>query len=53
MVRASIIFRGRLDCMFFVIKALKVCTKIMNFFVKDGRHASDEVLNGVDGGMKW
>jgi hypothetical protein len=38
--------------MYFVIKALKVCAKIKNFFVKDGRHASDEVFNGVDGSMK-
>jgi len=51
-VRVSIIFKGRLDCMYFVIKALKVCAKIKNFFVKDGRHASDEVFNGVNGGMK-
>ena len=27
-VRVSIIFKGRLDCMYFVIKALKVCAKL-------------------------
>ena len=48
----SIIFKGRLDCLYLVIKALKVCAEIKNFFVKDGRHASDEVFNGVDGGME-
>ena len=34
-----------------VIKALKVCVEIENFFVKYGRHTSDEVFNGVDGGI--
>ena len=50
--RVSIIFKGRLDCLYFAIKALKVCAEIKNFFVKYGRHASDEVFNGVDGGME-
>ena len=52
MVRVSIIFKGKLDCLYFAIKALKVRTEIKNFFVKDGRHASDEVFNGVDGGRE-
>ena len=47
--RVSIIFKGKLDCLYFVIKALKVCVEIKNFFVKYGRHTSDEVFNGVDG----
>ena len=51
-VRVSIIFKGKLDCLYFAIKALKVCAEIKNFFVKNGRHASDEVFNGVDGGIE-
>ena len=47
--RVSIIFKGKLDCLYFVIKALKVCVEIKNFFVKYGRHTSNEVFNGVDG----
>ena len=50
--RVSIIFKGKLDCLYFAIKALKVCAEIKNFFVKYGRHASDEVFNGVDGGRE-
>ncbi len=52
MFRVSIIFKGRLDYLYRVVKALKVCAEIKNFFIKDGRHASGEVLNGVDGGME-
>ena len=48
--RVSIIFKGKLDCLYFAIKALKVCVEIKNFFVKYGRHTSDKVFNGVDGG---
>jgi len=48
----SIIFKGKLDCLYFAIKALKVCAEIKNFFVKYERHASDEVFNGVDGGRE-
>ena len=47
----SINFKGELDCLYVVIKALKVCVEIENFFVKYGRHTSDEVFNGVDGGI--
>ena len=50
--RVSIIFKGKLNCLYVVIKALKVCVEIENFFVKYGRHASDEVFNGVDGGRE-
>ena len=50
--RVSIIFKGKLDCLYFAIKALKVCAEIENFFVKYGRHASNEVFNGVDGGRE-
>ena len=52
MVRVSIIFKGKLDCLYFAIKALKVRTEIKNFFVKDGQHAFDEVFNGVNGGIE-
>ena len=48
--RVSIIFKGKLNCLYVVIKALKVCVEIENFFIKYGRHTSDKVFNGVDGG---
>ena len=48
----SIIFKGRLDCLSFSIKALEICAEIKNFVVKYGRHASDEVFNGVNGGRE-
>jgi hypothetical protein len=51
--RVSIIFKGKLNCLYFAIKALKVCAEIKNFYVKYGRHASNEVVkNGVGGGRE-
>ena len=47
--RVSIVFKDRLNCLCFAIKALNVSVEIENFFVKYGRHTSDKKFNGVDG----